>query len=44
VAVTASQPRPAVADVQPVENETRDRIITGLVTVLPFIALGVAGW
>jgi stearoyl-CoA desaturase (delta-9 desaturase) len=44
VAVTTPQPRPAVADVQPVENETRDRIITGLVTVLPFIALGVAGW
>jgi stearoyl-CoA desaturase (Delta-9 desaturase) len=44
VAVTTPQPRPAVADVQPVENETRDRIITGFVTVLPFIALGVAGW
>jgi stearoyl-CoA desaturase (Delta-9 desaturase) len=44
MAVTAPRPRPAVADVQPVENETRDRIITGLITVLPFIALGVAGW
>jgi stearoyl-CoA desaturase (Delta-9 desaturase) len=30
--------------VEPVENETRDRIITGLITVLPFVALGVAGW
>jgi stearoyl-CoA desaturase (Delta-9 desaturase) len=37
---------PAVlpADVQPVQNETRDRIITGLITVLPFVALFVAGW
>ena len=31
-------------DVQPVANETRDRIVTGTVTVLPFLALGVAGW
>jgi len=30
--------------VQPVEHETRDRIITGLVTILPLVALGVAGW
>ena len=37
---------PAVvrSDVQPVANETRDRIITGAVTVLPFVALGVACW
>jgi stearoyl-CoA desaturase (Delta-9 desaturase) len=35
---------PTAEDVQPVANETRDRIITGLVTVLPFVALGVAGW
>jgi stearoyl-CoA desaturase (delta-9 desaturase) len=32
------------ADVQPVLNETRDRIITGIVTVVPFLAVGVAGW
>ena len=44
MAVTTSPARPTPADVQPVANETRDRIITGLVTVLPFIALGVAGW
>ena len=44
MAVTTSPARPTAADVQPVANETRDRIITGLVTVLPFIALGVAGW
>jgi stearoyl-CoA desaturase (Delta-9 desaturase) len=31
-------------DIQPVENETRDRIITGLVTVIPFVAIGFAGW
>jgi stearoyl-CoA desaturase (delta-9 desaturase) len=31
-------------DVEPVANETRDRIVTGTVTVVPFIALGVAGW
>ena len=32
------------ADVQPVLNETRDRIITGIVTIAPFLALGVACW
>jgi stearoyl-CoA desaturase (Delta-9 desaturase) len=32
------------SDIQPVANETRDRIITGLVTILPFVALGIAGW
>jgi stearoyl-CoA desaturase (delta-9 desaturase) len=31
-------------DIQPVANETRDRIITGIVTVVPFVALGVAAW
>ena len=31
-------------DVQPVANETRDRIVTGTVTVLPFVALIVASW
>jgi stearoyl-CoA desaturase (delta-9 desaturase) len=35
---------PTVDDTQPVENETRDRIITGTATVVPFIALGVVGW
>jgi stearoyl-CoA desaturase (Delta-9 desaturase) len=45
MAVTVPDPRPPVAgDVQPVEHETRDRIITALITILPFIALGVAGW
>jgi stearoyl-CoA desaturase (Delta-9 desaturase) len=32
------------SDVQPVAHETRDRIITGIVTAVPFLALGVAGW
>jgi stearoyl-CoA desaturase (Delta-9 desaturase) len=31
-------------EVQPVLHETRDRIITGAITVIPFIALGVVGW
>jgi stearoyl-CoA desaturase (delta-9 desaturase) len=35
---------PTADDVQPVENETRDRIITGAVTAIPFIALFVVGW
>jgi stearoyl-CoA desaturase (delta-9 desaturase) len=32
---------PTEDDVQPVANETRDRIVTGLVTVLPVLALGI---
>jgi stearoyl-CoA desaturase (Delta-9 desaturase) len=42
----AEQPRGApLADaVQPVEHETRDRIITGLLTVIPFLLLGLAAW
>jgi stearoyl-CoA desaturase (delta-9 desaturase) len=35
---------PLASDVQPVANETRDRIITGLVTLIPFVAIGFAGW
>jgi stearoyl-CoA desaturase (delta-9 desaturase) len=35
---------PGPDDVEPVANETRDRIITGTVTVLPFLAVGAAGW
>jgi stearoyl-CoA desaturase (Delta-9 desaturase) len=31
-------------DVQPVANETRDRIATGTITVLPIIGLGIAAW
>ena len=35
---------PLPSDIQPVANETRDRIITGLVTLIPFVAIGFAGW
>jgi stearoyl-CoA desaturase (delta-9 desaturase) len=35
---------PAQDDVEPVLHETRDRIITGTITVLPVIALGVVVW
>ncbi|HST39948.1 MAG TPA: fatty acid desaturase [Conexibacter sp.] len=35
---------PTEDDIQPVENETRDRIITGLVTIVPVLALGLVGW
>ena len=35
---------PLPSDIQPVANETRDRIITGLVTLVPFVAIGLAAW
>ena len=35
---------PLPSDIQPVANETRDRIITGLVTLIPFVAIGFAAW
>jgi stearoyl-CoA desaturase (Delta-9 desaturase) len=35
---------PGRDDVEPVQNETADRIATGLVTALPFVALGIVGW
>lgn len=35
---------PTADDVEPVAHETRDRIITGLVTVVPVLALGLVGW
>jgi stearoyl-CoA desaturase (delta-9 desaturase) len=34
----------AIDDVQPVANETRDRIITGTATAVPFLALLVVAW
>ena len=40
----SSSPAALRSDVQPVANETRDRIITGVVTIAPFLALGVACW
>ena len=35
---------PTADDIEPVKNETADRIATGTITVLPIIALGVVGW
>ena len=40
----AEAPEPGADDVQPVAHETRDRIITGTVTVVPFLGLGVVAW
>jgi stearoyl-CoA desaturase (delta-9 desaturase) len=35
---------PPADAVQPIANETLDRTITGLLTVVPFLMLGFAGW
>jgi stearoyl-CoA desaturase (delta-9 desaturase) len=35
---------PSPEDVQPVAHETRDRIITGAVTIVPVLALGLVAW
>ena len=40
----AAHPVPGPDDIQPTTNETRDRIITGIITVVPILALGVAVW
>jgi stearoyl-CoA desaturase (Delta-9 desaturase) len=37
-------PAPGADDVEPVLHETRDRIITGVVTVIPFVGLGLVAW
>jgi stearoyl-CoA desaturase (delta-9 desaturase) len=37
-------PAPSAGDVEPVAHETRDRLITGFVTLAPFVALGVVCW
>jgi stearoyl-CoA desaturase (Delta-9 desaturase) len=37
-------PEPGPDDIEPVAHETRDRIITGTVTVVPFLALGLVAW
>jgi stearoyl-CoA desaturase (Delta-9 desaturase) len=39
-----AKPGPLPSDIQPAENETADRVITGLITVLPILFLGVAAW
>src|SRR5436190_1310216 len=41
MAATATDKRD---DVQPVANENLDRFLTGAVTVLPVLALGLVGW
>jgi stearoyl-CoA desaturase (delta-9 desaturase) len=35
---------PGADEIEPVLHETRDRIITGLATGLPFVALGIVCW
>src|SRR3954462_1599481 len=35
---------PGPADIQPVEHEALDRTITGLITALPVLGLGIAAW
>src|SRR3954462_7183635 len=43
--MTATEPlEPLVDDTEPCANETLDRILTGTVTVVPFICLGVVAW
>ena len=38
-------PDPSMASaIQPVAHETRDRIITGFLTIAPFLLLGLAAW
>jgi stearoyl-CoA desaturase (delta-9 desaturase) len=36
--------QPTADDVQPVAHETLDRIITGTITVVPFLAIGAVVW
>ena len=38
------QSAPSAQDIEPCANETADRVATGLVTVVPFLALGVVVW
>ena len=38
------RPNPEKGEIEPVLHETRDRIITGVVTVLPFLALAAVCW
>src|SRR5215207_6893206 len=40
----AEPPAPGIDDVEPCEHETRDRIITGTVTVLPVFCLLIVAW
>jgi stearoyl-CoA desaturase (delta-9 desaturase) len=40
----AERSRPGADDVEPVAHESRDRIITGIVTAVPVLALGLVVW
>src|SRR5688500_1109389 len=40
----SAHPLPGPDDIEPAANETRDRIITGIITVVPILALGIAVW
>src|SRR3954451_1167890 len=40
----AAVPAPRPQDIQPVHNENLHRTITGLVTLLPMLCLGLAAW
>jgi stearoyl-CoA desaturase (delta-9 desaturase) len=40
----STPPKVLADDVQPVENETLNRTLTGLITLLPFVGLAIAGW
>jgi stearoyl-CoA desaturase (Delta-9 desaturase) len=44
VSDTAVAAAPTADDIQITEHETRDRIITGFITAVPFVGLGVVGW
>lgn len=44
IIATQMPPQHLAPDVQPVENETLARVVTGLVTLVPFLAIGFAGW
>jgi stearoyl-CoA desaturase (delta-9 desaturase) len=41
---TSAHPVPGPDDIQTTDHETRDRIITGIVTIAPFVGLGIAVW
>src|SRR4051794_25235550 len=42
--ITEPRHMPDLAEAQPVAHETRDRIITGIVTGAPFVCLGIVVW
>src|SRR3954466_14577146 len=44
MAATAPEQARSRDDVQPVANENLDRFLTGTITVLPILALGLVAW